>query len=225
VYHPTLGRFLQRDPIGYGADYISFYRYVENKPHFLVAPEGEFAAAVCIVSTTTACPPLGAIILGAIVIGGLLYTTYRLCKNPPTITLPTIDLPILRSNLEPKQHEPESKPKPRIPVGLPPYNVEDCPDDDEGTCAKEFPDLPICSSNYNYSSFEDACSSVGVDPNSKSIKIRPADTCPGGIHYNIPGRLTNDGKYYSVICCPCCQERDISNGIYEAYDTTECNRV
>ena len=32
VYHPTLGRFVQRDPSGYDARDISLYRYVSNAP-------------------------------------------------------------------------------------------------------------------------------------------------------------------------------------------------
>jgi RHS repeat-associated protein len=32
VYHPTLGRFLQRDPIGYERDVSSLYKYVKNQP-------------------------------------------------------------------------------------------------------------------------------------------------------------------------------------------------
>jgi len=32
VYHPTLGRFVQRDPIGYSAGDVSLYRYVNNMP-------------------------------------------------------------------------------------------------------------------------------------------------------------------------------------------------
>ena len=32
VYHPTLGRFIQRDPIGYEDDAHSLYRYVNNNP-------------------------------------------------------------------------------------------------------------------------------------------------------------------------------------------------
>ena len=31
VYHPTLGRFVQRDPIGYDAGDVSLYRYVGNR--------------------------------------------------------------------------------------------------------------------------------------------------------------------------------------------------
>jgi len=31
VYHPTLGRFVQRDPIGYNAGDMSLYRYVKNR--------------------------------------------------------------------------------------------------------------------------------------------------------------------------------------------------
>jgi len=39
MYHPTLGRFLQRDPVGY-ADGMSFYAYVSGWPTALLDPAG-----------------------------------------------------------------------------------------------------------------------------------------------------------------------------------------
>ena len=41
VYHPTLGRFLQPDPIGYGSG-LNLYAYVLNDPVNLIDPTGEF---------------------------------------------------------------------------------------------------------------------------------------------------------------------------------------
>ncbi|MDR1492866.1 MAG: RHS repeat-associated core domain-containing protein [Planctomycetaceae bacterium] len=40
VYHPTLGRFLQRDPIGYEGRDINLYRYIKNKPNMLIDANG-----------------------------------------------------------------------------------------------------------------------------------------------------------------------------------------
>ncbi|MDO4574991.1 MAG: RHS repeat-associated core domain-containing protein [Planctomycetia bacterium] len=39
-YHPTLGRFLTRDPIGYESDRMNIYRYVANKPLIIQDPSG-----------------------------------------------------------------------------------------------------------------------------------------------------------------------------------------
>jgi RHS repeat-associated protein len=39
-YHTGLGRFVQRDPIGYEANDVSLYRYVENMPNVYTDPMG-----------------------------------------------------------------------------------------------------------------------------------------------------------------------------------------
>jgi len=44
VYHPTLGRFVQRDPIGYTAGDVNLYRYVGNVPNIMVDDLGNQAA-------------------------------------------------------------------------------------------------------------------------------------------------------------------------------------
>jgi RHS repeat-associated protein len=42
MYSPTIGRFLQPDPMGYGAG-VNLYAYVNNDPLSLTDPQGEFA--------------------------------------------------------------------------------------------------------------------------------------------------------------------------------------
>ena len=39
-YHTGLGRFIQRDPIGYEAEDVSLYRYIANRPQFSTDPFG-----------------------------------------------------------------------------------------------------------------------------------------------------------------------------------------
>jgi RHS repeat-associated protein len=40
VYHPTLGRFIQRDPIGYEAGDVNLMRYIQNFPVLHTDPNG-----------------------------------------------------------------------------------------------------------------------------------------------------------------------------------------
>jgi RHS repeat-associated protein len=66
VYHPMLGRFLQRDPIGYKADDENIYRYVNSNPLLNTEPTGNSpialacagacgAVVVCIAPGAIAC--------------------------------------------------------------------------------------------------------------------------------------------------------------------------
>jgi RHS repeat-associated protein len=41
-YDAGIGRFLKRDPIGFGSKDYNFYRYVQNKPEVLFDPSGKF---------------------------------------------------------------------------------------------------------------------------------------------------------------------------------------
>ncbi|MDO4571563.1 MAG: RHS repeat-associated core domain-containing protein [Planctomycetia bacterium] len=47
-YSNFLGRFIQRDPMVYGGDDVSQYRYVINLPNLLQDPEGLFDLSACI---------------------------------------------------------------------------------------------------------------------------------------------------------------------------------
>ncbi|MDR1383551.1 MAG: RHS repeat-associated core domain-containing protein, partial [Planctomycetaceae bacterium] len=48
VYHPMLGRFLQRDPIGYGVGDVNLMRYVKNSAIELYDPDGmRFVGPTC----------------------------------------------------------------------------------------------------------------------------------------------------------------------------------
>jgi RHS repeat-associated protein len=51
MYNPTIGRFLQRDPIGY-EDSVNLYQYVFNSPVVYIDPYGEFALPGAIIGAT-----------------------------------------------------------------------------------------------------------------------------------------------------------------------------
>jgi len=78
VYHPTLGRFIQRDPIGYHAGDVNLMRYVGNSTAVFVDPQGEL---------------WGCLILGAaalLVVGTLIYvyTEMEKIKTKPNDKAP-----------------------------------------------------------------------------------------------------------------------------------------
>ncbi len=58
-YHPTLGRFVGRDPIGYEAGDANLYRYVGDSPINKTDPSGEGCKVTfaCTLNTPTAAPP------------------------------------------------------------------------------------------------------------------------------------------------------------------------
>jgi RHS repeat-associated protein len=55
VYHPTLGRFLQRAPVGYSGDLVGLYRYVSGMPTIAVDPHGLFNMSACIARENGIC--------------------------------------------------------------------------------------------------------------------------------------------------------------------------
>ena len=72
MYDPKIGRFLQRDPIGY-ADGPNPYTYVQNNPVNYVDPTGEFAQAIVIGGASN---PIGWIVIGVGFVGYVGYLAY-----------------------------------------------------------------------------------------------------------------------------------------------------
>jgi RHS repeat-associated protein len=82
VYDPTLGRFLQTDPVGYKDD-ADLYAYVGDDPIDRADPTGNNAIVIgaeigCVADAETACVP-GAVIGG--VVGGIVWIGAAACAE------------------------------------------------------------------------------------------------------------------------------------------------
>jgi RHS repeat-associated protein len=88
AYSPSLGRFLQMDPIGFGAGDVNVYRYSVNNPTGLIDPTGKNPSAVLPglwAGALTEPTPLGevAAVAATIGIGGYLILDWLMSKSEP----------------------------------------------------------------------------------------------------------------------------------------------
>jgi RHS repeat-associated protein len=79
--HSALGRWLSRDPIEFASGDINLYRMVGNNAIQILDPSG-MEALTCVegLAWGWGSVPWGATILGVLLIGGVLYIAWRLCK-------------------------------------------------------------------------------------------------------------------------------------------------
>ena len=183
VYHPTVGIWLQRDPIGM-TDSVSLYSYVRANPLTRVDPLGLQTGVLEI-------PVLVIVLLFVIIIiwlvivmlGGLV-----LSRSTRREVLPRI----------------QCDPREWYPPPIPP------PIEPNKNCATEFPDYPLCPTNM-YKDEKDACKGCNNNqfrPDRRELIESPHFKDPA-VHVSClrsgPGdRLDRLG--ISVICGLCCRE-------------------
>ena len=115
IYSPTLGRFLQVDPVGYEGG-NNLYAYVENDPVNRMDPTGQSALAICFSPAAPICASPGAIFVAFGVVEGWVLSMAGPPidpANPPTLggDISASDRYVSRNH---------NNPPPDLPVAFPP---------------------------------------------------------------------------------------------------------
>jgi RHS repeat-associated protein len=181
-YHPTIGAFVSRDPIGLDAGDTNLYRFVLDRPTVFNDPTG--ANPVAGTLTLIAANPVGtAVVVGILAVGTIIYfssssgqeTAGAVASSLAQLVRRICDLiPRVQLKTEPKTEtktEPKPQPKPdeiNVPDPRPPERKKDpCQEGD-------FKFLQPCVPNFPYTTAGQACRAcnngdAGFRPGSASI--------------------------------------------------------
>jgi hypothetical protein len=193
MYAPGLGRFCSRDPIGFEGSEWNLYEYCTGAPFNKIDPFGLSGDSVtnyykkCGEDFRThksidkfcdcICNPADPRVGGR----GNCRDACKTCMKRAIVEDPCLCM--CREFGDPNDWRTPQKCRERCK-------------DPSADCGKSYPFLPTCGSLRGGKKGE------FIMPGSKPSGEIDADDCTGGIHH---AYRNCDGKYYSILCCPCCQ--------------------
>ena len=206
VYHPTLGRFVQRDPIGYESQDVNLYRYADNMPCLLTDTYG-------LQASNATCPAsVGAYYANA-------YAAAATAAEKEAVLKALIDYIALTccatdvARIEAiKIIEGTDVKVDSISIPIPLTKEKTKPRE---TCLTKYPWYDDCS-RFSFYSKESAFNAVkirtGITKLKHTDKNNPATECTA-VKYSMPGAKGTHSKAMlgsvckaTILCCPCCEE-------------------